>query len=223
MSFKTAGCPLVAVFSIVKEPVYAVLDEELVGKEDDHLEYNVYERPSKVLTKEEKLTRLYRSKRAKFALEMLVYHPISVSDDTLDLSECVFKCVITHAELQMLLPGNVEYTRFEHLDLDCKYSRGHIEGWLPLIAQRVVVKEERRVDDEESFNRDISLDYRLKLERTAIRTGGRVGWGPKWRGWYCPMYFQVEFRVEESICLIRGYAKQRRHEGGYECRVTAKR
>ncbi|GMH61468.1 hypothetical protein TrRE_jg11239 [Triparma retinervis] len=224
--FAAGGCPLIAVFSIIKEPVHAVLDEELIGDADDHLEYNVYERPSKILTKEEKLARLYRSKRAKFALEMLVYQPTSVADG-LEEAECVLKCVVSQAELQMLLPGNVSYTRFEHLDLSCQYSRRHMETWLPLIARRVVVKEREKEkvvgDDEVAYNRDISLEYRLKLERTAIRTGGRVGWGPKWRAWYCPMYFQVEFRVEESVCLIRGWAKQRRHEGVYECRVTAKR
>lgn len=230
VSFTAGGCPLVAVFSIVKEPVHAVLDEELIDGGDDHLEYNVYERPSKILTKEEKLARLYRSKRAKFALEMLVYQPTSVADG-LEEAECVFKCIICQAELQALLPGNITYTRFEHLDLNCQYSRRHMENWLPLIARRVVVKEEERSgvlggdgdEEEANYNRDISLEYRLKLERTAIRTGGRVGWGPKWRGWYCPMYFQVSFILEESICLIKGWAKQRRHEGIYECRLTAKR
>eukprot|EP00520_Triparma_pacifica_P004594 CAMPEP_0118633012 /NCGR_PEP_ID=MMETSP0785-20121206/761_1 /TAXON_ID=91992 /ORGANISM="Bolidomonas pacifica, Strain CCMP 1866" /LENGTH=270 /DNA_ID=CAMNT_0006523841 /DNA_START=99 /DNA_END=907 /DNA_ORIENTATION=+ len=156
VSFKTAGCPLVAVFSIVKEPVHAVLDEELIGDEDDHLEYNVYERPSRILTKEEKLARLYKSKRTKFALEMLIYQPTSVADN-LDHSECVFKCIISQAELQMLLPGNIEYTRFEHLDLNDDYSRNYIKLWLPLIAQRVVVKADKKIMDEDTFNRDMNL------------------------------------------------------------------
>lgn len=44
-----------AVFCIVKEPIYLVKNEEY--DESDSLEYDVYVRPSKILTKAEKIAR----------------------------------------------------------------------------------------------------------------------------------------------------------------------
>ena len=50
-NFECAGSPLVAVFCIVKEPMYLVKNEDY--KEEDKLDYDVYVRPSQVLSKEE--------------------------------------------------------------------------------------------------------------------------------------------------------------------------
>ena len=70
----------------------------------------------------------------------------------------------------------------------------HMKQWLPLLTKRVKLKRGTIGLDESRVNRDMSLNYKLKFDRTVYRSCGRVSWGPKWRGWWVSFYFQVEVR-----------------------------
>ncbi|GMH56590.1 hypothetical protein TL16_g02168 [Triparma laevis f. inornata] len=214
-NFECAGSPLVAVFCIVKEPMYLVKNEDY--KEEDKLDYDVYVRPSQVLSKEEKIARLHRQAKQRFCLEMTIIQ----KGESKDQSEIVMKKLITQAELIFFVPKNVKFTRFEHLDLDDAYMQKHMRQWLPLIARRVKLKRGTVGIDESQVNRDLSLLYKLKFERTVFRSCGRVSWGPKWRSWWIGMMFQVELRLDESKCVVNCFSKNRRHPGIFEVKVTA--
>ena len=148
-NFEVAGCPLVAVFCIVKEPIYLVKNEEY--DEKDSLEYDVYIRPSKVLTKEEKIARLHRQAKQRFCLEMTVIQKGTTSEE----SEIVIKKLITQAELKFFVPKRIEFTRFEHLDLEDEYMQKHMKQWLPLMTKRVKLKRGIIGIDASKIDRDL--------------------------------------------------------------------
>ena len=87
-----------AVFCIVKEPIYLVKNEEY--DEKDSLEYDVYVRPSKILTREEKIARLHQQAKMRYCLEMTVIQKGSNSDQ----SEIVMKKLVAQAELRFFVP-----------------------------------------------------------------------------------------------------------------------
>ena len=211
-SFSVAGCPLVAVFCLVKEPRYLV---KMDGIDEVLNEYNLDIRPSQNLTREEKISKLEKKHKRRQCLEVTVIQKGSCGS-----SEIVFKQLVTQAELHLMVPKRLKFTAFEFVDLTNAHAVAHMQAWLPHVARRVVVKRGKVGQHEAAFDRDLALRKKLKFERTIWKTCARVGWGPQWRNWWVHFYVQLEVRLDECVCVISATSKSRRHPGVHRLVVS---
>jgi len=170
-AFEVASCQLIAVFSMVREPPSLVKSEVVVQNILSNNEYNVLMRPSKVLTSEDQENREERRHRKRLCLQLDCFQ----RGADLKEQECVFHQCISQAELRNMLPvrQRAEFVAFENMDLSCGYIINNHKEWMPLICNRVRLKEEFRGSGGEAgagkIDRDASMLWKLKLERTIFR------------------------------------------------------
>jgi len=83
-----------------------------------------------------------------------------------------------------MLPSHLGFVQFEHMDLSCCYINDNWTEWMPMIANRISLNDtfKSAMKDVAGHDRDASMLYKLKIERTIYRSCGKVSWGPRWRG-----------------------------------------
>jgi hypothetical protein len=214
LNFVVAGCPLVAIFCLVYEPMFLVKLDDFDESVED---YDFSIRPSLNLTKEERIAKIQRKSKKRYCLEMTITQAGSIGEQ-----EIVFRVLIPQAELTHMVPKSINFTQFEFVDLKNDHAVAHMQKWLPHIARRVVVKKGKVGSNDAAFNRDLALRKKLKLERTLRRTCARVGWGPQWRNWWVYYYLQIEVRLDECRMVINATSKDRRHPGTQKVSISCR-
>jgi len=221
-SIVVSGVPLVVVFSMVREPPQLVKSTVVsVSKTSD--EYDVFARPSSTLTAKERTIREELKSRSRLCLEVDVYQSTGgLSDDKND-SECVFRWWGSQAEVSQMIPRSIGFVSFEHMDLDCTFITDNWKEWMPYISRRIVLQERFKAATEReksAFERDVTMAYKLRIERTIHRSCGKVCWGPRWRRWWAHFYYQGEIHLERGILLLRCFSKSHRHPGIFTLELT---